>query len=47
MKCFTLHFIRLKLVVEAVTAAGCLKNNGYKNHVLNDKPEKMKQMSLL
>jgi len=30
-KRFTLHFIRPKLVVEDVTIAGYLKNNGRKN----------------
>jgi len=35
-KRFTLHFIRPKLVVEDVTIAGYLKNNGRKNRALNN-----------
>jgi len=46
-KRFTLHVIRPKLVVEAVTVAGYLKNNGRKNRALNDGPEKMKQMAFI
>ena len=38
--CFTLHFIRLTLAVEAVRGAGYLKNNGRKNRALKDNPKK-------